>query len=336
MVNQNPAAITLRDAPPVTPNLTTFTGTFNISAKYCTPHAKTARSSTIQLLSHGLGFDKTYWDFHLPDAPNNNSYSYTAAALTAGYSTLAYDRLGCGLSTVANPYTEIQATVELAVLATLTTELKAGKLLPPSISSGAAPPPPSKILHVGHSWGSELSNALAASAPHLSDGLVLTGYSHLFDYQGNFVANSAFHLASESQPARFANHSTGYLTWADRYDNQYSFFAYPYFDPAVLAHAEATKWPFTVGEFVSQAALNYTAAAFTGPVLYLVGAQDLIFCGGDCVGLFGAQSAARVNFPQAGSWERHIHPDSGHGINLHYNATGAYEVVMDWATRHGL
>lgn len=322
--------ITARDTPASSANLTTLSATFNISAEYCTPNQPTAKSSTLQLLSHGLGFNKAYWDFHLPSAPKNNTYSYISSALSAGYSTFSYDRLGCGLSTQADPYTEIQATVELAILAALTTTIRTGKI-PKSIM----PTPPTKLLHVGHSWGSELSNALAATFPALSDGLVLTGYSHIFQYELMFVGNTAFHLASESDPARFRNHSSGYLTWGDKYDNQYSFFSYPYFDPKVLTYAESTKFPFTIGEFISQSALNYSASAFAGDVLFLAAQHDLIFCGGDCVGLYGTQSAAKEAFPKAKSWERYIQPHVGHGINLHYNSSGAYGVIMDWAERHG-
>jgi hypothetical protein len=129
--------------------------------------------------------------------------------------------------------------------------------------------------------------------------------------------------------------TTGYLTWSDKYDNQYSFFSYPNFDPAVLAHAESTKFPFTAGKFISQAALNFSAPEFTGPVLYLAVEHDLIFCGGDCKGLFGEESAARLAFPQSKSWERYIQPKIGHGINLHHNASGAYAVIQDWAGKHG-
>lgn len=149
-----------------------------------------------------------------------------------------------------------------------------------------------------------------------------------------FIVNTAFHLASECQPVRFGNHSSGYLTWGDKYDNGYSFFSYPYFDPKVLAYVENTKFPFTIGEFISQSALNYSASAFTGDVLFLAAQYDLIFCGGDCVGLYGTQSAAKEAFPKAKSWERYIQPHVGHGINLHYNASGAYSVIIYWAERH--
>jgi hypothetical protein len=70
-----------------------------------------------------------------------NTHIY--AATDQGYSTLSYDRLGIGLSSLPNPYTDVQALVELALLAELTTAARNSTL--------AVVPKPNKILHVGHS-----------------------------------------------------------------------------------------------------------------------------------------------------------------------------------------
>jgi hypothetical protein len=78
----------------------TLTGTYNISAQYCVPD--NGSSGTIQVLTHGIGFDKTYWDLEY----NNYNYSYVNVALAAGYSTLAIDRLGIGNSTHGDPFNE--------------------------------------------------------------------------------------------------------------------------------------------------------------------------------------------------------------------------------------
>ena len=319
-------AATYRDPPTITPNLTAVSGTFNISVDYCTPTKPGPKAQTIQLLTHGLGFDKKYWDFRLPSTPADTQYSYIAAALAAGYSTLSWDRLGCGLSPVVDPYTVLQAPVELAVLATLTGLVRAGAV--PQV------PAPKKVIHVGHSWGSLLSNALVAVKPELSDGVVLTGYSHIFSYEVFFIASANFHLASENQPGRFGGRSSGYLTWGDKYANQYSFLQYPYFDPAVLEYAEANKFPFTVGEFISQGALSYEAENFTGPVLYLAAQHDLIFCQSDCVGIMGPSSSVVTAFGKSSDLEVYIQPNVGHGINLHKNATGAYQVIQNWTAKH--
>jgi hypothetical protein len=78
----------------------TLEGTYNISAQYCVPD--NGSSGTIQVLTHGIGFDKTYWDLDY----NNYNYSYVNVALAAGYSTLAIDRLGIGNSSHGDPFNE--------------------------------------------------------------------------------------------------------------------------------------------------------------------------------------------------------------------------------------
>lgn len=38
------------------------TGCYNISVKYCKPDAENGTNPTVQILTHGLGFDKTWVD----------------------------------------------------------------------------------------------------------------------------------------------------------------------------------------------------------------------------------------------------------------------------------
>lgn len=38
----------------------TISGTYNISTQFCTPSANNATNPTVQVLTHGIGFDKTY------------------------------------------------------------------------------------------------------------------------------------------------------------------------------------------------------------------------------------------------------------------------------------
>lgn len=323
----NEATIRTPSVPQV--NLTTLTKTFNISAEYCTPVHPGPKASTLQFLTHGLGFNRSYWDFYMPGKPNDAQYSYVNSATGAGYSTFSWNRLGIEPSTIADPYTEIQAGVELAVIVGLTTLVRSGNI--------SQVPVPKKVLHVGHSFGSELSVGLAAVAPEVSDGVVLTGYSGISNYTTLFLASAGLRFASENQPKRFPNttYSSGFVTWPDKYANQYSFFEYPFFDPAVLDRAEAAKYPFTVGEFLSIAALPVAAPAFKGPTLYLAAEADLIFCASNCTGLFGADSVAIQGFNASSSVEAYIQPNVGHGINLHKNATGAYTYIQNWADRHG-
>lgn len=149
--------------------------------------------------------------------------------------------------------------MELSLLESITKLVRAGKF--------GKTPTPKKVVHTGHSWGSLLSNGVATFTPGLSDGIVLTGYSNLAQYMAMFVISTTYHIAAYTVPERFHGYSTGYLTWGDEYYNQYSFFKYPDFNEGVLKQAEATKQPFTIGEFISGGNTVRPAADFDKPVL---------------------------------------------------------------------
>lgn len=72
--------------------------------------------------------------------------------------------------------------------------------------------------------------------------------------------------------------------------------------------------------------------------LQLVAADaDLIFCGSNCHGVVDGPYAANAKlFPEAQPLETYIQPNTGHGMNLHFNATGWYGVVQDFLGKNGL
>ncbi|KAK4908610.1 hypothetical protein LTR49_022513 [Elasticomyces elasticus] len=224
----------------------------------------------------------------------------------------------------SHPYSIQQLQVEVAILRALTLGLKAGTL-------HRIPPASGKVYHIGHSFASILSHALVAADQHLSDGIVLTGYSTNLTWEDQFMASTGFHLARENQPSRFAGQSSGYLTWGDSLANQYSFFSYPFFDPAVLVKAEATKFPFSIGEILTTATPPI-AAAFTGPVLAVSGDADNIFCNGDCYGILPRLTPF---FLKSRRFESYVQPHTGHCVNLHFNASGFYEVVQNFLAKEG-
>jgi hypothetical protein len=94
-------------------------GPFNISVQLCTPvdHKLDEQVKTVQVLTHGLGLDHTYWDL----APG---YSYIDAAADAGHATLMYDRLGASESDHPDPMDVIQSFAHVEVLAALIKGLK--------------------------------------------------------------------------------------------------------------------------------------------------------------------------------------------------------------------
>jgi pimeloyl-ACP methyl ester carboxylesterase len=208
-------------------------------------------------LCHFLGQDKSYWDFGGQDS----RYNYVRAATNAGYATLHWSRPGTGDSSSGNPYSILQTDIQAAVLIEITKRFRSGKLCV------NLPKPSGRVLHVGHSFGSIMTNVLIAQNPDLSDGVVLTGLSHNSSFPPGFPISTNFHLAKENRPELWGNLSTGVLTWGDELALQYAFFKHPYFDPEVLATAEATKAPFAVSEFLTLWLPSVIATNFTGPVL---------------------------------------------------------------------
>ncbi|KAL4871856.1 hypothetical protein BDV12DRAFT_205706 [Aspergillus spectabilis] len=296
---------------------------YNISFRYCEPSRRSTKNGAIQVLTHGLGFDKAYWDF-------SAEYSYITSATSAGYATLSYDRLGVGHSTHANPYLDVQASTHVAILAQISALIQSGSL-------SLRIPTPTKIVHVGHSFGSLVVNSLVAKSPHLADAVILTGFGHDFSWSANFQLCWGFEIAELNNPRRFAGYDSGYLTWGDEFDNQCAAFTYPYFDPRILRKAESTKAPFAIAELLSFGITEVVAPGFTGPVLILNGEQDLSFCGGDCHGVLDApDSPSSSVFPNASLLAAYIHPNAGHAVNLHRNATGAYGVIFNFLKGNGM
>lgn len=194
--------------------------------------------------------------------------------------------------------------------------------------------------------------------PNITDGIVLTGFTMNSSFVGLFAAGGNFQQAQENKPARFANVSTsigaanislrgleavpaGYMVSSNAAANKYLFLKPNYYDPAILTYAENTKQTVTQGELLTLGSLPMSND-YTGPVMVIDGDSDLPYCGFDCLATGGAADslAAMVkdNFPNVGDedFESYIHPNTGHGINFHYNATAAYVVWLDWLGRKGL
>ena len=67
-------------------------GSYNLSARYCSPGENSAnkKEDTLQLLVHGASFSKTMWDFPY----QRDRYSWVKEMNEKGYPTLAVDLIG--------------------------------------------------------------------------------------------------------------------------------------------------------------------------------------------------------------------------------------------------
>ena len=349
--------------------------TYDISAQFCTPDNPQGSNPTVQVLTHGIGFDKTYvqaqasvneavkltftryWDLPF----NNFNYSYVEAVTRDGYCTLSYDRLGIGNSSHGEPLNEIQAALEVGALYELTMMLRTGQY--PGVPQAFQ-----KVVHVGHSFGSAQTFALASMYPTASDAIVLTGFSTNMSFSGLFLAGGNFMQANLVQPHRFGNCSggqdllNGYLLSGNAAADQLLFLQPGYFDPMIAMAAEHTKQPVTVGELLTLGSAPMMNP-YARPVLIVTGGMchpsmsgccgscgslvlaenDVPFCGGKCLAMgdpsvASIPAAANMAFPSVDvtNFTAYIQPNTAHGINLHYNSTGAYKVIDHFIGSKGL
>ena len=145
----------------------------------------------------------SYWDYPF----DSHNYSYVDVAVDQyNFFTIAIDRPGIGCSSIEDPLKVLQMPVELSVIYEMTKMLRNCALhdVPYSFS---------KIVHVGHSFGSSLLYNLASQYPTASDGLILTGFSLSESYVGTAIAGFNSQFASLNQPLRFG--TKGYAAVAE-------------------------------------------------------------------------------------------------------------------------
>ncbi|KAF4632044.1 hypothetical protein G7Y89_g6085 [Cudoniella acicularis] len=303
---------------------TTVSGTWNINSKLCFPTSSGApNASLVQFLTHGVGFDGSYWDFYSAD------YSYVDNAALNGYTTFSYDRLGTGSSSHPDPIQVVQSPLQVAIAHELITKLRSGAIGSTTFSH---------VVGVGHSLGSELTNAITAQYPKDLDAAVLTGFSVETTGISSFFSSLDLVPANTKTPSRFSTLPNGYLITNSLAGNQFAFFRFPDFCPDVLSAANTASQTFTIGELFTNSFFVSPAPLFTGPIDVVIGENDLPFCQSNCL-VPGNQAevvrgALYPNANVAGS-QVFVLEGAGHGLNLHYNAKEAYEHVFGFLRGNG-
>ncbi len=200
-------------------------------------------------------------------------YSYVDAAVKKGYSILTYDRLGTGKSEKPDAYDIVQIPTEIEILAGLTKLVRSGKLISSSKVVSAASSKtaihdfqPSKVVQVGHSFGSFLIAGMLARYGNLTDGAILTGFLltklSLLD-----VLHYDHEFARQHDPVRFGEYPSGYFVLNTESCLQKLFFRKGAFEPKLLTYTERIKQPEAVGEYASEGTSPLSPALeFRGPV----------------------------------------------------------------------
>lgn len=322
---------------------TTTEGTFNIHAQLCVPSSSSGKGNILQIATHGLHYDSRYWDPEL----NRSTNSYVEAAMGAGYSILTYDRLGVGQSDKPDAYTIVQAPLQLEILHQLTLMARNGSLYttaktatPNTVNSPvqSLPSQPSKVIHVGHSFGSVLTSAYIATHGSYSEAAIITGYipnPHL-----GTVGAVSFALEYAGTTPGYTDRTSGYMLSTKPGIQTVFFGGNPHtaYTPELLSYGDSIKQPITVGEYTSAYTIaiagNIGGTDFKGPLQYVLPEFDFYICQGDCKGVYDVDALKGI-FPNAGPLEVKIQPNTGHALPLHNNATAGYQLTFDFLRKNG-
>ncbi|KAK4569485.1 hypothetical protein LTR86_003248 [Recurvomyces mirabilis] len=297
------------------------TGPFKISVQLCLPITEnTAEVKTVQVLTHGLGLDHTYWDIA-------QDYSYVDAAAEAGHATLMYDRLGLGGSDHPDP-SVIQSFVHVEVLAALVGALKTDTYGSHHFS---------KIACVGHSYGSFIQIGHDVKYPNVCDAAILTGFGSDLTHVAQSVLAGDATVARDVDAARFGDLPGGYLTNPNA-ASLMVYYRYPYYDTRLfeqqLPIAGST---FSLADVITSGLILAPAKDHTKPVQVVLGQYDFTFCSGDCSKTADPTiGAIKAFYPDAEVGEGYIVPTSGHCINNHYAAGEAFAHMLEFLKEQGL
>lgn len=280
-------------------------------ATLCLP-ASPAADIPLQVLVSGGTYNRTYWSgLGLP------AYSYTARATSAGFATLAVDRIGTGAS--SHPLsTLVSAGVQADALHQVIAHARSGVL------SGQKH---SRVALAGHSLGSMAAVIAAARHPSDVDALILTGYSHRIAPGELLTSLASMHPAAlDGRPL-----DPGYLTTRPGVRGSL-FHASGEVDPAMLAADEATKDVASATELpdgVLAGLSRDTSRRITAPVLEANGENDSWACTAvDCTSAASLRAAEHGYF--TAPLTTYVQPRSGHSLALARNGGAFTDFASVW------
>lgn len=301
-----------------------ISGEYNIFVKLCVPSdaENLAEVKTVQLLTHGATLDHTYWDIA-------TGYSYVDVASAAGYATLSYDQLGVGKSDHPDPIQTVQATAQVAVIHELVGLLRNANLGDYHFD---------KVVGVGHSAGSTLTQGITTQYPKDFDAVILSGTSTSPASVALTVAAFNFINANTDPAPQFKGLPAGFLTQQSDVGIQFAFYRYPNFDENAFRQQVANKQTNTLGVLLTIGGLVAPSMEFTGPVDIVNGEHDLVFCGGNCLYPTDQNAAALSTFyPAASSGSQtYIAKGAGHSIAAHKTGPDSFEHMVQFLQKNGL
>lgn len=219
---------------------------------------------------------------------------------------------------------------QIEILGSLLKSLRAGEY-----TNGIKP---SKLVLIGHSYGSTVSSKVVGRYPKLADAVILTGYSFPQKpdpayYTGGFglsifASRIISTLPASAKPQFSSSFDDAWISFGDKYAFTESFLGGEDYDVAAAEYAFTIAQPYSAVDFVSAFADQTMAPGFEGKVLLAPAERDLFFCAGDCRDTFkqGTQSEFFSN-PKV-DVKMYVQEGSGHGQNFAKNAGDLYKEVV--------
>jgi len=293
-------------------------GSFMIKGTFCRPPPTVKPHGTLQLLVHGITYNRAMWT----GLGVSGAYNWHAYATKAGYHTLSIDRLGHGDNPQRpDPFDIVQGSLHVAILHQITGLVRRG-------DAATGIPAFKRAVYIGHSYGSLLGNLFSIQHPGDIDAYVLTGFSSSLAIPPALIGS--LFSAAEVSP-RLAGLDLGYVTINTEATRTATFYAGG-FDPAV-AHLDFAVADTTAVEELLGPGIISSTSPYTGPVFIVTGDKDVIFCGGG-----PSTCAATLNktvelYPSSGNFGTFVVPNSGHTLCLHYSLPQTVAAIHSWLGR---
>ncbi|QRV98014.1 alpha/beta hydrolase family protein [Ceratobasidium sp. AG-Ba] len=307
--------------------------TYNVFTQMCYPN-NWKDGGVAFIGTHGINFDHSYWEFGY-----SKEYNFIEAATKAGYAVFTHDRLGVGQSDKPDGLSETQAWTEVEIMHQLIQNLrKSGKF--------------SKLIGIGHSFGSVQLTGIANKYPEDLNAVVLTGYTPSLVTVPLSFTGWAVTLAKEQPDASIRsrwlslpggqkyNSDLTYWGTGSASADRFAFFAEGSYDEGAFQQAYNTKQTFTMGEFMTIGEpISQIAPDYKGDVFVVTGEKDLIFCGGNCnqkptkVEGNSLLDDTKTYFPNSKSFNTYVPPGAGHALFTHHGTDVTMSKIMEWAGR---
>jgi hypothetical protein len=117
-----------------------------------------------------------------------------------------------------------------------------------------------------------MTYALASMYPDLSDAIVLTGFSHVFNFIAGFMLGNNFRPVKNS-PTLAPLYPEGYVAAASERSMHIDFFSEGDFDPGMLKMSYLLGQPAAPAELLTVGMPAMKKSEFEGPVLIITGGE---------------------------------------------------------------